>query len=104
MNPNQIAIVKRRKRNGPQKVLPIHIKNMIVKKCYIEESMTRAEAARAFGVSWVSINNIITKFERDATVEPKKRGGSRAESLKITNEHSKFIQDLLDECCTLTLG
>ncbi|OAD78846.1 hypothetical protein PHYBLDRAFT_140899 [Phycomyces blakesleeanus NRRL 1555(-)] len=48
MNPNQIAIIKRRKRNGLQKVLLIHVKNMIVEKCYIEESMTQAEAARAF--------------------------------------------------------
>ncbi|OAD68704.1 hypothetical protein PHYBLDRAFT_150294 [Phycomyces blakesleeanus NRRL 1555(-)] len=80
MNPNQTAIAKRRKRNKPQKVLLIHIKNMIVEKCHIEES-----------------------FESDATVEPKKQGGSHIESLKIINECSKFIQDFLIKCCTLTL-
>ncbi|OAD76135.1 Homeodomain-like DNA binding domain-containing transcription factor [Phycomyces blakesleeanus NRRL 1555(-)] len=104
INPNQTAIIKRRKRNGPQKVLQIHIKNLIVEKRFIQESMTRAETARTFGVLWALTNNISDKFDIDGTVEPRKRGRSREENQHITDEHSKFISDVLKECCTLTLG
>ncbi|OAD73962.1 Homeodomain-like DNA binding domain-containing transcription factor [Phycomyces blakesleeanus NRRL 1555(-)] len=44
------------------------------------------------------------ELKKDATVEPKKQNSLHVESLKITDEHLKFIQDLLDKCCTLMLG
>ncbi|EPB81145.1 hypothetical protein HMPREF1544_12155 [Mucor circinelloides 1006PhL] len=68
------------------------------------ESMKKAEVARMFGVSWQTVDDIVEKYVRDGTVEPKKRGGCRQKNIKIHQEHSQFIQDILDEDCTVTVG
>lgn len=101
---NSGRIEKKRRTNGPQKRLPVHIKNIIVDKCLRKESKSKAEVARMFDVSWQTVDNIVEKYVRDGTVEPKKRGGCRQKNIKIHEEHSQFIQDILDEDCTLTLG
>ncbi|KAL7309335.1 hypothetical protein PS15m_012261 [Mucor circinelloides] len=97
-------IAKKRRSNGPQKRLSTHIKNIIVDKCLRKESMKKADVARMFGVSWQTVDNIVEKYGRDGTVEPKKRGGCRQKNIKIRQERSQFIQDILDEDCTVTAG
>ncbi|CAO0796517.1 unnamed protein product [Mucor circinelloides] len=101
---NSGRIAKKRRSNGPQKRLSTHIKKIIVDKCLRKESMKKAEVARMFGVSWQTVDNIVEKYVRDGTVEPKKRGGCRQRNIKIHQEHSQFIQDILDEDCTVTVG
>ena len=66
--------------------------------------MKKAEVARMLGVSWQTVDNIVEKYVRDGTVEPKKRGEFRQKNIKIDQEHSQFIQDILYEDCTVTVG
>ncbi|KAG1092200.1 hypothetical protein G6F42_019259 [Rhizopus arrhizus] len=101
---NSGRIAKKRRSNGPQKRLSTHIKNIIVDKCLRKESMKKAEVARMFGVSWQTVDNIVEKYVRDGTVEPKKQRGCRQKNIRIHQEHSQFIQDILDEGCTVTVG
>ncbi|EPB81021.1 hypothetical protein HMPREF1544_12283, partial [Mucor circinelloides 1006PhL] len=101
---NSSRMAKKRKSNGPQKRLTTHIKSIIVDKCLRKESMRKAEVARMFGVSWQTVDNIVEKYVRDGTVEPKKQGGCRQTNVKIFQEHSQFVQDILDEDFTVTVG
>ncbi|KAL7309877.1 hypothetical protein PS15m_010704 [Mucor circinelloides] len=101
---NSGRIAKNRRANDPQKCLLTHIKNIIVDECFRKESMKEAEVARMFGVSWQTVDNIVEKYVRDGTIEPKKRGECRQKNIKIDQEHSQFIEDMLDEDCTVTVG
>ncbi|OAD80822.1 Homeodomain-like DNA binding domain-containing transcription factor [Phycomyces blakesleeanus NRRL 1555(-)] len=71
---------KPRQRQGPQKHLTTDIKNEIVNKYYRKNPMSRATIARMLGLSWTTVNNVVEKYAKDGTVEPKPRGGSRKKS------------------------
>ncbi|CEP15855.1 hypothetical protein [Parasitella parasitica] len=98
------GIVKKRRSSGPHRKLPIHIKNLIVDKCLRKDSMRKSEVAKLYDVSWQTVDNIVEKYVQKGTVEPKKQGGSREKNIKIKDDQSQFIQEILDENCTLTLG
>lgn len=64
----------------------------------------KLEAARRYGLSWQTIDNIFEAYISEGRVDPKARGGIIESIAKLTKEHEEFLCDFLDEDCTRTLG
>ncbi|KAG1058426.1 hypothetical protein G6F42_028679 [Rhizopus arrhizus] len=84
---NSRRIAKKRRSNGPQKRLSTHIKNIVVDKCLRKEAKKKAEVARMFDISWQTVDNIVEKYVKDETVEPKRLA-------KNTSKNTKNILNL----------
>jgi transposase len=85
------------------RVIDKHLKEIIIEK-FFDDDLSKAQVAKLFKLNWSTVDGIVERYVERGTLENLPRGGRKEKLVKLREEHSKFLNDLLDEDCQLTLG
>ncbi|KAI8374571.1 uncharacterized protein BYT42DRAFT_547593 [Radiomyces spectabilis] len=83
--------------------IPVNIREQLIGVTVREGDVRVSDAAKLFGLSRSTVDNIKDTFVNTGNIVPKPRGGRMPTPIKITKDHSKFLTKILDEDGTVTL-
>ncbi|KAI8645965.1 hypothetical protein BD408DRAFT_32057 [Parasitella parasitica] len=83
------------------RVIDKHLKEIIIEK-FFDDDLSKAQVAKLIKLNWSTVDGIIERYVERGTLENLPRRGRKEKLVKLREEHSEFLDEILDEDCQLT--